>query len=192
MKNTSLALATSLALCACPVFADDEVLDSAAAVREMIQDMDIPQAEKDRFLSQVGVVEGIQTTAIRLDIDSLLLEFEGALREWTANQQLWEEWDLESTRIMSRSWQELAKGNQAESDRLSAIVEEMLRNTPPGGLRLLARVKELDDILTREFRAAERDGVDVRSQLARYGTAVVYAEEMLGETLAELYEENNL
>lgn len=190
MSNpTKILWAVCLSIFLSSGVADDEVLDSAAAVREMIQSMDIPRAEKDRFLSQVQGIERIQESAIRIDIDSLLRKFEGALDAWMANQRLWNEWSQMADPLIEAMKRAMAEKDSSEAGRLIPMAQELQRNHPPGSLPFTRRAKELDDMLVREFTAAKRDGVDVRRQIARYDTAVENAERMLGNPLAEYYRE---
>lgn len=168
-KNTSLALVTSLTLCVCPVFADDEVLDSAAAVREMIQRMDIPQAEKDRFLSQVGAVEKIQTTAIRLDIDAALRAFEQAVAEWSVISEK----QGESLRLWGKIQEqvklELDAGEIAIAEALLAEIQKVKATMPTEEDRAPYddRVKGWNDTCVALIEEADRDGIDVSEYLLR-------------------------
>ena len=169
-KNASLALVTSLALCACPVFADDEILDSAAAVREMIQSMDIPQSEKDRFLAQIQGVERIQESAIGLDIDAALQEYEIAVVQFEEADLAWSQAHDEALLLMEQAHRALDDGRldyaEVVKDRaLAKVADAPSRETLE---RMGERKFQLAEACSALLDEAEADGIDVSEHLARY------------------------
>ena len=153
-----------------PCFANDEVLDAAEAVREMIQAMDIPQAEKDQFLAQIQGVEKIQGTAIRLDIDAALQEYEIAIIQF-------DEAYLASLRAGKEANVLMAEALQALDDRQLAYAE-VLKNRALATVaaapsqetveRIGRRKLELAEACARLLAEAEADGVGVCEYRARY------------------------
>lgn len=170
MSNlTKILWAVCLSILISPVSADDEILDAAEAVREMIQSMDIPQAEKEQFLAQIQGVEGIQRTAIRLDIDAALRGFEQAVAEWSAiyNAQ------LNSLRLRRELLEEanaaLDSGQRTQAMAIYEVMKKEEEKTPTEADRAPYddRVKGWNDTCVELIEEAERDGINVSKYLLR-------------------------
>lgn len=170
----------------------DEVLNTAEAVREMIQGMDIPEEEKQKFLAQVGAVESVQIAAIRLDIDAVLQEFEIALAAWIANDQQVQQYIDLIQRTHDDAKKSFAVGNTRAAERLLGISRALMRNPPQGSMPFMRRAKELDDTLTEQFASARSDNVNISRYVSRYRSTVADAEKNLGRSLQEQYKENGL